>query len=128
MEVPQAVGPYYSFCAAIENCKRNLHKNCLANLATELLTHSIHVFRFYSGSAAAPAPAAAAAGAAPAAGAAVTVPPAAPSPPTGGAVAAMGEEVRLWCSSLPIARVTRWGGMISTPDAVLQVYREQSLE
>lgn len=79
------------------------------------------------GSAAAPAPAAAAAGAAPAAGAAVTVPPAAPSPPTGGAVAAMGEEVRLWCSSLPIARVTRWGGMISTPDAVLQTIIQTAL-
>ena len=59
--------------------------------------------------------------AASASGASATVPPAAPSPPTGGAVAAMGDEVRLWCSSLPIARVTRWGGMISTPDAVLQV-------
>ena len=27
-------------------------------------------------------------------------------------MAAMGEEVRLWCSSLPIARVTRWGEMM----------------
>ena len=52
---------------------------------------------------------------------AVVAPPAAPSPPTGGAVAAMGDEVPQWCSSLPIARVTRWGGMISTPDALLQV-------
>ena len=54
-------------------------------------------------------------------GAAAVAPPAAPSPPTGGAVAAMGDEVPQWCSSLPIARVTRWGGMISTPDALLQV-------
>ena len=36
-------------------------------------------------------------------------------------MAAMGDEVPQWCSSLPIARVTRWGGMISTPDALLQV-------
>ena len=64
---------------------------------------------------------AAAAGSAPVAGAAAVAPPAAPSPPTGGAVAAMGDEVPQWCSSLPIARVTRWGGMISTPDALLQV-------
>ena len=26
-----------------------------------------------------------------------------------------------WAGTLPRARVTRWGGMISTPDAVLQV-------
>ena len=43
MEVPQANGPYHSCCAANqeENCLRNLHKNFLANLATELLTHSV---------------------------------------------------------------------------------------
>ena len=42
-------------------------------------------------------------------------------------MAAMGEEVRLWCSSLPIARVTRWGGMISTPDALLQTMIQTAL-
>lgn len=31
------------------------------------------------------------------------------------------EEVVRWASSLSRARVTRWGGMISTPDDVLQV-------
>ena len=43
MEVPQAGGPYYSCCAAKqeENFKRNLNKHFLANLATELLTHSV---------------------------------------------------------------------------------------
>ena len=43
VEVPQASWPYYSCCAAKqeENCKRNLHINFLANLATKLLTHSV---------------------------------------------------------------------------------------
>ena len=31
------------------------------------------------------------------------------------------DEVVRWSSSLSGARVTRWGGMISTPDAMLQV-------
>lgn len=31
------------------------------------------------------------------------------------------EEVIRWAASLSRARVTRWGGMISTPDDVLQV-------
>lgn len=31
------------------------------------------------------------------------------------------DEVERWSSSLPQARVTRWGGMISTPDEYLQV-------
>lgn len=31
------------------------------------------------------------------------------------------EEVVRWANSLSRARVTRWGGMISTPDDVLQV-------
>lgn len=31
------------------------------------------------------------------------------------------DEIERWSSSLPQARVTRWGGMISTPDEYLQV-------
>lgn len=31
------------------------------------------------------------------------------------------DEVIRWSSTLPRARVTRWGGMISTPDDALQV-------
>lgn len=31
------------------------------------------------------------------------------------------DEVSRWAASLPRARVTRWGGMISTPDGMLQV-------
>jgi E3 ubiquitin-protein ligase NRDP1 len=31
------------------------------------------------------------------------------------------DEVRRWAETLPKARVLRWGGMISTPDTVLQV-------
>lgn len=31
------------------------------------------------------------------------------------------DEVLRWSNSLTRARVTRWGGMISTPDEVLQV-------
>ena len=31
------------------------------------------------------------------------------------------DEVARWAARLPRARVSRWGGMISTPDAVLQV-------
>ncbi|XP_036307377.1 E3 ubiquitin-protein ligase NRDP1-like [Pipistrellus kuhlii] len=38
-----------------------------------------------------------------------------------------GEEVLRWVSSLQPARVTRWGGMISTPDAGLQAAIERSL-
>ena len=30
------------------------------------------------------------------------------------------DEIVRWAGTLPRARVTRWGGMISTPDAVLQ--------
>lgn len=32
------------------------------------------------------------------------------------------DEIERWSISLPQARVTRWGGMISTPDEYLQVY------
>lgn len=31
------------------------------------------------------------------------------------------DEIERWSSTLPQARVTRWGGMISTPDEYLQV-------
>lgn len=31
------------------------------------------------------------------------------------------DEVLRWSNSLTRARVTRWGGMISTPDEILQV-------
>lgn len=31
------------------------------------------------------------------------------------------DEFARWAASLPPARVTRWGGMISTPDEILQV-------
>lgn len=31
------------------------------------------------------------------------------------------DEIERWSTSLPQARVTRWGGMISTPDEYLQV-------
>ena len=43
MEVLQAGGSYYSCCAAWqeENCQNNFHKNCLANLPTKPLTHSV---------------------------------------------------------------------------------------
>jgi E3 ubiquitin-protein ligase NRDP1 len=37
------------------------------------------------------------------------------------------EEIVRWTSSLPVARVTRWGGMISTPDAVLQAVIKRAL-
>ena len=33
-----------------------------------------------------------------------------------------------WAGTLPRARVTRWGGMISTPDAVLQAMIKRSLQ
>lgn len=36
-------------------------------------------------------------------------------------------EVVRWVNSVPTARVTRWGGMISTPDAVLQAVIKRSL-
>lgn len=32
------------------------------------------------------------------------------------------DEVLRWSNSLTRARVTRWGGMISTPDEILQVW------
>ena len=35
------------------------------------------------------------------------------------------DEVMRWAGTLPRARVTRWGGMISTPDAVLQVTNQK---
>ena len=35
------------------------------------------------------------------------------------------DEVVRWSGSLTRARVTRWGGMISTPDAVLQVKKKE---
>jgi len=37
------------------------------------------------------------------------------------------DEVARWAGLLPRARVTRWGGMISTPDAVLQAVIRRSL-
>lgn len=37
------------------------------------------------------------------------------------------DELRAWVSSLEQARVTRWGGMISTPDAVLQAVIRRAL-
>lgn len=37
------------------------------------------------------------------------------------------DEVIQWIQTLPQARVTRWGGMISTPDAVLQAVIRRSL-
>ncbi|XP_057303317.1 E3 ubiquitin-protein ligase NRDP1-like [Hydractinia symbiolongicarpus] len=37
------------------------------------------------------------------------------------------DEVQQWLLALPPARVTRWGGMISTPDAVLQAVIRRSL-
>ena len=54
MEVPQAGGPNYSCCAVMqdENSKRYLHNNFLADLETELLTHSVmssHPLRFLGG-------------------------------------------------------------------------------
>lgn len=30
------------------------------------------------------------------------------------------DEIARWSATLPLAKVTRWGGIISTPDAVLQ--------
>jgi len=38
------------------------------------------------------------------------------------------DEIVRWAGSLPRARVTRWGGMISTPDAVLQAMIKRSLQ
>lgn len=37
------------------------------------------------------------------------------------------DEVIRWCNTLATARVTRWGGMISTPDEALQVSYEFTL-
>ncbi|XP_066263401.1 E3 ubiquitin-protein ligase NRDP1-like isoform X1 [Branchiostoma lanceolatum] len=39
----------------------------------------------------------------------------------------LSQEVLRWVRSLQTARVTRWGGMISTPDAVLQAVIKRSL-
>ena len=36
-------------------------------------------------------------------------------------------EISRWSASLPLARVTRWGGIISTPDAVLQAVIKRAL-
>merc|ERR1719175_6961 len=38
------------------------------------------------------------------------------------------DDVVRWAGTLPRARVTRWGGMISTPDAVLQAMIKRSLK
>jgi E3 ubiquitin-protein ligase NRDP1 len=38
------------------------------------------------------------------------------------------DEVLRWSNSLPRARVTRWGGMISTPDDSLQVENSRNFE
>ena len=37
------------------------------------------------------------------------------------------DAIRAWCNSLPRAKVTRWGGMISTPDTDLQAQIRRSL-
>lgn len=37
------------------------------------------------------------------------------------------DAISTWCGSLPRAKVTRWGGMISTPDADLQAQIRRSL-
>lgn len=37
------------------------------------------------------------------------------------------EDLRRWVNSLQMSRVTRWGGMISTPDAVLQTVIKRAL-
>lgn len=37
------------------------------------------------------------------------------------------DAIRAWCNNLPRAKVTRWGGMISTPDADLQAQIRRSL-
>lgn len=37
------------------------------------------------------------------------------------------DELSRWASSMELARVTRWGGMISTPDAVLQAVIKRAL-
>lgn len=37
------------------------------------------------------------------------------------------DELREWILSIPQARVTRWGGMISTPDAILQAVIRRAL-
>jgi len=38
------------------------------------------------------------------------------------------DDIMRWSATLPRARVTRWGGMISTPDAVLQAMIKRSLQ
>ena len=37
------------------------------------------------------------------------------------------DEILRWSNNLQLARVTRWGGMISTPDAVLQAVIKRAL-
>ncbi|XP_022102669.1 E3 ubiquitin-protein ligase NRDP1-like [Acanthaster planci] len=37
-------------------------------------------------------------------------------------------EIVRWVNTVPLAKVTRWGGMISTPDAVLQAVIKRSLQ
>jgi len=37
------------------------------------------------------------------------------------------DEVYIWCNSLSRCRVTRWGGMISTPDEELQAQIKRAL-
>lgn len=50
-----------------------------------------------------------------------------PSRPSGLPGLPAGAARRRWVSALQPARVTRWGGMISTPDAVLQAVIKRSL-
>lgn len=50
-----------------------------------------------------------------------------PDEPQPAALIHQSDEVREWILSLPQARVTRWGGMISTPDAVLQAVIRRAL-
>lgn len=42
-------------------------------------------------------------------------------------LSSMTDEVIRWVNTMPIARVTRWGGMISTPDIVLQAVIRRAL-
>ncbi len=37
------------------------------------------------------------------------------------------DDIVRWSATLPIAKVTRWGGIISTPDAVLQTVIKRAL-
>jgi len=38
------------------------------------------------------------------------------------------DAISIWCASLPRAEVTRWGGMISTPDVDLKAQIRRALE